>query len=99
MKHSHGIGFFEAGYLIILTLRFVHVMTWSWWIILLPVWIAAVFAVIVVYLSVVRPLITQARCAHDGGVWETQACDAICKQCGANLGFIGTWQDSHAKQQ
>lgn len=31
----------------------------------------------------------QSRCKHDGGVNETQACDAICKKCGKNLGFIG----------
>ena len=31
----------------------------------------------------------QSRCKHDGGYNETQACDAICRQCGKNLGFIG----------
>lgn len=25
-----------------------------------------------------------------GGVNETQACDAICRKCGKNLGFIGS---------
>lgn len=34
----------------------------------------------------------QARCKHDGGVNETQACDAICRKCGKNLGFIGNWR-------
>ena len=32
----------------------------------------------------------QKICKHDGGVNETRACDAICKLCGKNLGFIGT---------
>lgn len=31
----------------------------------------------------------ESRCKHDGGYNETQACDAICRQCGKNLGFIG----------
>lgn len=31
----------------------------------------------------------QFRCKHDDGVTETQACDAICRRCGKNLGFIG----------
>jgi hypothetical protein len=35
----------------------------------------------------------QWRCKHDGGVGETMACDAICRQWGKNLGFIGTWRD------
>ena len=35
----------------------------------------------------------QSRCKHDGGVNETMACDAICRQCGKNLGFIGKWRE------
>lgn len=31
----------------------------------------------------------QKKCPHDGGYGETQACDAICRKCGKNLGFIG----------
>ena len=31
----------------------------------------------------------ESRCKHDGGYSETQACDAICRKCGKNLGFIG----------
>lgn len=38
---------------------------------------------------------TQRRCRHDKGVGETSACDAICRSCGKNLGFIGTWRDKH----
>lgn len=34
----------------------------------------------------------KSRCRHDGGFGETEACDAICHKCGANLGFIGTWR-------
>ena len=33
-------------------------------------------------------------CKHDQGVGETQACDAICNKCGANLGFIDDWRKS-----
>ncbi len=38
----------------------------------------------------------QWRCKHDGRVSETSACDAICRKCGKNLGFIGAW---YAKQK
>lgn len=37
----------------------------------------------------------QAICKHDDGVNETMACDAICRKCGKNLGFIGTWREKH----
>lgn len=33
------------------------------------------------------------KCKHQSGVTETSACDAICVQCGKNLGFIGTWRE------
>lgn len=37
----------------------------------------------------------QMRCKHDGQVNETRACEAICRKCGKNLGFIGNWRKSH----
>lgn len=46
---------------------------------------------------VVRDTITEARCPHDGGVNETSACDAICRKCGKNLGFIGSWRERQPK--
>lgn len=36
------------------------------------------------------------KCKHRIGVRETMACDAICVQCGKNLGFIGTWREKEA---
>ena len=35
----------------------------------------------------------ESRCKHDGGYNETQKCDAICRRCGKNLGFIGKLRD------
>ena len=37
--------------------------------------------------------VTQSMCKHDVGVNETMACNAICRKCGKNLGFIGTWRE------
>lgn len=31
-------------------------------------------------------------CRHDR-VRETRACDAVCMDCGENLGFIGTYRE------
>jgi hypothetical protein len=57
-------------------------------------------AVVVVAMLVSLPAIRrQARCAHDGSVSETSACDAICNQCGKNLGFIGTWRAKRATKE
>lgn len=41
----------------------------------------------------------QKFCKHDGGVDETRACDAICKLCGKNLGFIGTEENKVRRSQ
>jgi hypothetical protein len=38
----------------------------------------------------------QSRCKHDNCVSETQACDAICNDCGKNLGFIQVWRNKKA---
>lgn len=37
----------------------------------------------------------QWHCKHDGEVNETSACDAVCRKCGKNLGFIGTWREKN----
>lgn len=42
--------------------------------------------------------IRQSKCAHSD-VTETQACDAICRKCGKNLGFIGKWRDTKLKEK
>lgn len=34
----------------------------------------------------------QRWCKHGGGISETAGCDAICRKCGKNLGFIGAWR-------
>lgn len=39
----------------------------------------------------------QRRCPHRR-IAETQACDAICSDCGKNLGFIGAWRVRTAAQ-
>jgi hypothetical protein len=52
--------------------------------------VAATFATIAL-----KQWVTSAICKHDGAVDETMACDAICRKCGKNLGFIGAWRDAH----
>lgn len=34
------------------------------------------------------------KCEHLR-VRETMACDAVCRDCGENLGFIQTWRDAN----
>ncbi len=48
-------------------------------------------AIIAVLISVPR-LIRQSRCKHLH-YHETSACNAICYDCGKNLGFIGLIRD------
>lgn len=58
-----------------------------------------VFAVIGIFLLYLwaSTAIRQARCKHDGSVGETRECDAICDQCGKNLGFIGLRREKTRK--
>ena len=56
--------------------------------------IAAIVLIVVALLSLPR-MWRQARCKHLR-FYETGACDAICRDCGKNLGFIGAWRDKIA---
>ena len=55
--------------------------------------LAIVLAIASSIIIVVIQWYKESRCKHDGGYSETQACDAICRQCGKNLGFIGKLRD------
>ena len=39
------------------------------------------------------------NCKHDGGVNETSSCDAICRKCYKNLGFIGAWREKVLRER
>lgn len=56
-----------------------------------------VIFVIVVMLVQIPGAIRRGRCKHTNGVHETSACDAICNDCGKNLGFIGRWREQGKK--
>lgn len=58
-----------------------------------------VFVLVIVIVASIKTAAKQFLCSHDAGVNETQACDAICRKCGANLGFIGTWRKQQAKKK
>lgn len=63
-------------------------------------WLARALVALIVLLGIfalavlinVPNIVRQARCPHDSGVSETNACDAICRKCGKNLGFISAWR-------
>lgn len=63
-------------------------------------WVLGELAIFVVVITVsfvillllsTRRVIRQNRCRHVH-FHETRACEAICNDCGKNLGFIGTWR-------
>jgi hypothetical protein len=47
--------------------------------------------VMVVTLASLPRLWRQSRCKH-AHYFETGKCDAVCSDCGKNLGFIGSWR-------
>jgi hypothetical protein len=53
----------------------------------------ALIAVFMIFL-VIPKIFQQRGCMHPR-FRETSACDAICLDCGKNLGFIGTWRETH----
>ena len=47
--------------------------------------------------SAIKEYITQSRCKHED-VRENMACHAICRECGKDLGFIGTWREKQKEK-
>ena len=45
----------------------------------------AVYGLLRIFATSIR----QWLCKHDKGYFENMACDAICRECGKNLGFVG----------
>lgn len=54
-----------------------------------------ILMVIIVLIFLLMNWLETAMCPHDAGVTETGSCDAICKKCGKNLGFIGKWREEN----
>lgn len=59
--------------------------------------VVAAFVILVAAISAPR-LLRQSRCKHVH-FRETGSCDAVCNDCGKNLGFIGSWRDRLASPQ
>jgi hypothetical protein len=51
------------------------------------------FFIVLFYMFIeIKHYFKYKNCKHDK-VHETRACDAICINCGKNLGFIGAWYE------
>lgn len=69
----------------------------GWMMAEVAMWAAVAAVVLLLVILVALPgIVRQARCKH-ASVRETSACDAICRDCGKNLGFIGSWRDRAAR--
>lgn len=56
-KTSGGIGFFGVLQLILITLKLCKVITWSWWLVLLPIWIWLGLTAILIAIIVIAALL------------------------------------------
>lgn len=72
---------------------------WAWfgWNVLAPI-AGAAFLLFVVALCRLPSALRRLRCKHERFI-ETRACDAICTDCGKNLGFIGTVREERRALQ
>jgi hypothetical protein len=56
-KASGGIGFFGVLQLILITLKLCKVITWSWWLVLLPIWIGVGLTAILIVIIVIATIL------------------------------------------
>lgn len=66
---------------------------WAWfgWNIVAPAIALLTVAILILLFNAPR-MIRQARCSHEH-VRENGSVEAVCMDCGRNLGFIGTWRE------
>ena len=46
--HTGGIGFFGLLAIVFITLKLLGTITWSWWWVLAPLWMPALFVIVIV---------------------------------------------------
>lgn len=56
-KASGGIGFFGVLQLILITLKLCKVITWPWWLVLLPIWIGIGLTAILIVIIVIATIL------------------------------------------
>lgn len=94
---SGGIGIAGVLGCIFVVLKLVGVIDWSWWWVTLPFLAGAALAAVLLLIAAIisaAPRLFQRKCKHLR-VRETRSCDAICRDCGQNLGFIQNWRDAN----
>ena len=75
-KASGGIGFFGVLQLILITLKLCKVITWSWWLVLLPIWIGVGLTAILIVIIVIATILTQEQMRNLNTIVETYGNDA-----------------------
>lgn len=50
---ASGIGFLDALLLIFIVLKLIGVITWSWWIVLIPLWIEIILVIIFILIIII----------------------------------------------
>lgn len=52
-KASGGIGFWGILQLILITLKLCKVITWSWWLVLIPFWVGLVITIAIIAIIII----------------------------------------------
>lgn len=50
---ASGIGFLDALLLIFIVLKLIGVITWSWWVVLIPLWIEIILVIIFILIIII----------------------------------------------
>ena len=50
---ASGIGFLDALLLIFIVLKLIRIITWSWWVVLMPLWIEIILVIIFILIIII----------------------------------------------
>ena len=55
-SHWYGLGFFDVLLIVFIVLKLCHVIDWSWWWVLSPIWISFIIVIILVGIVAIAQL-------------------------------------------
>lgn len=50
---ASGIGFLDALLLIFIVLKLIGIITWSWWVVLIPLWIEIILVIVFIIIIII----------------------------------------------
>ena len=55
-SYWHGVGFFDVLLIVFIVLKLCHLINWSWWWVLSPLWASIIFVIVLIIIVAIARL-------------------------------------------